>query len=82
MKNKKIIWKILLIIGLIPFIAVIGYGIYSAIVGFNVLCILNCVKTYGFIAFRDSIVIFSYLFWPTYIIGLILVEISIVKLKK
>lgn len=82
MNNKKIIWKTLLLIGLIPFIIVIGYGLFSAISGKSYLCILNCTREYGFVAFRDSIILYSYLFWPTYIIGLFLIIFSIIKLRK
>ena len=46
---NKFIWKILLIISLIPFIIVISYGIFSSINGFSGLCILNCTKEYGLI---------------------------------
>lgn len=80
MDKKKLLWKVLLVIGMIPFVIVIGYGVYSSIIGFSVLCILNCTKEYGFIAFRDSIFLYSSVFWPTYIIGVILMIISIIKL--
>ena len=82
MKNKKILWKILLLIGLIPFISILIYGIYVSITGFSLLCILNCAKEYGFIAFRDSIISISYIIWPIYIIGLLLITLSIFKLKR
>jgi len=81
MKNKNLVWKILLIIGLIPFFIVIGYGMYASINGFSALCVLNCTKEYGFIAFRDSVLLYSYVFWPTYIIGLILITLSVIKLR-
>ena len=82
MKDKKLIWKILLILGLMPFITVICYGLYNAINGFAAFCILSCTKDYGFVAFRDSIILYSYVFWPTYIIGLVLIILSIIKLRK
>ena len=79
---NKFIWKILLIISLIPFIIVISYGIFSSINGFSGLCILNCTKEYGLIAFRDSIISLSYICWPIYIISLILIVLAIIKIKK
>ena len=81
MKNKKL-WILLLILGIIPFIIVLGYGIYSSITGYSALCILNCTKDYGLIAFRDSVILYSFVFWPTYIIGLFLIVLSVIKLKK
>lgn len=81
MKEKKIIWKILLIIGLIPFLAVIIYGIFSSINGFSGICFFNCSKNYGLMAFRDSVIMYSYVLWPTYIIGIILIIISIIKIN-
>lgn len=80
MKNKKIIWKIFLIIGLIPFVLVALYGLYSAIFGFSGLCF--CGNYYGLKAFIDSIILFSYIIYPTYIIGIILIILSIIKLRR
>lgn len=83
MNKKRFIWKLLLIVGIIPFIVPIIYGISNAIFGFSRLCLgINCSKSLGFDAFIDSIILYSYLFWPTYIIGLLLIIISIFKLKK
>lgn len=82
MKNKKIIWKILLTIGFIPFIIPVFLGIGSAIFGHAGLCFFGCDVVYGFKAFFDSIYLYSYLFWPTYIIGIILIVFSFIKLRK
>ena len=77
--NKKLLWKSLLIIGFIPFIIALLVGIYFAITGFSGLCF--CTNYYGFKAFIDSIIMFSYVFYPNYIIGIILIILSIIKLK-
>jgi len=83
MNKRRFIWKLLLIVGIIPFVAVTIYGISNAIFGFSGLCLgINCSENFGFDAFIDSIILYSYLFWPTYIIGLLLIIISIFKLKK
>lgn len=82
MKNKKIIWIVLLILGILSFAVPLGMGIFDSINGFAGLCFASCTKYYGFVAFRDSIILYSYLMWPTYIIGLILIVLSIIKLKK
>jgi len=80
--KRKIIWIILLIIGIIPFAIPLTAGIYDSINGFSGICFLSCDKSYGFEALRDSIILYSYICWPTYIIGIILIIISIIKLKK
>ena len=43
---------------------------------------INCTKYYGFSAFIDTIIWISYVFWPFYIVGLVLIIISIFKLLK
>lgn len=81
MKKKNILWEIILIFGILPFVISLVFGIYSAITGFSGLCILSCKDIYGLQAFVDSIVMYSYIFWPTYVIGIILLIISIIILK-
>lgn len=80
MKKKNIIWWILLIIGLVPFVLPLIFGIKSAIFGYSGLCLFDCSLDYGFSAFIDSIIIISYLFWPAYLIGAVLIIIGIFKL--
>ena len=80
MKNKNIIWWVLIIIGLIPFIFVLGSGLISAISGTSGLCLLNCTLTYGWDAFLTTIILQSYLLWPTYIIGIVLIIIGLFKI--
>ena len=82
MKKKKVLWIILLILGIIPFAIPLIAGIYDSINGFSGLCFMSCTNYYGFNAFIESIYLYSFIFWPTYIIGLILILISIIKLKK
>jgi len=81
MKRKNILWKIVLIIGILPFLVAFILGLYSGITGFSGLCILNCKDVYGIQAFVDSLIMYSYIFWPTYIIGLIMILISILLMK-
>lgn len=76
--HKKLLWKILLILGILPFFLLIIYEIHCLIYGFNFL--FN--TSYGLEAIRDSISIMAYLFWPIYILGILLIIISIIKLKK
>lgn len=76
---RKNVSKILVIIGIIPFIISLSYSIYSSITGFSFLCGLNCTNDYGMSAFFDSILVFSYIFWPTYVIGVVLIMIWVLK---
>ena len=62
--KKKLIWKLLFILGLCPFTAPF---IYNLVMHWEIL---------------DMIVLWSYVYWPTYIIGLFLIGISIYKLNK
>ena len=81
MKKKKIVWISLLIVGIIPFAIPLIAGIYDSLIGFSGLCFIECDNYYGFQAFIDSIYLYSFIFWPTYIIGVILIILSIIKLK-
>ena len=82
MKNKKIVWISLLIFGVMSFVIPLIVGIYDSIAGFSGLCFVGCDNYYGYQALIDSIYLYSYIFWPTYIIGFSLIIISIIKLKK
>jgi len=79
---KKKVWIILLALGIIPFAIPIISGLYNSINGFSGLCILDCDYYYGFNALMDSVILYSFIFWPTYIVGAILIVLSIMKLKK
>ena len=78
MKNKKIIWQILLFIGILSFAVPILLGIISFFTGFS---FLSAYAT-GFEALFSLLAFWSFLFWQTYIIGIILIIVSIIKLKK
>ena len=79
-KRKNIVSYILLFIGLIPFVFVLCYGIKNAIIGYSGFCLTECSLDYGFSAFLDTITLFSYLFWPVYLVGVVLIIIGIFKL--
>ena len=68
MKNKSL-WGFLLTIGIIPFAA--------PFIGFAYEMINSSSWMLG-----DWLVLYSFVYWPTYIIGLILIAISIYKLIK
>lgn len=77
---KKRIWKVLLILGFIPFIIALILGIFVAVNGFGGLNF--CCKYYGFQAFFDYVLLFSFIYYPTYIVGILLIILSIIKLRK
>lgn len=81
-KQKKIFYKILLGIGMVPFVMFLGVGFYSMVFGYSGLCILDCTSYYGWDAFRDSILILGCWFWPILVIGLLFIVISVIQLKK
>lgn len=82
MKNKKVLWIILLILGCLAFLIPLAMGIFDSINGFAGLCFVGCKSYHGFPAFRDSIILYSYLMWPTYIVGIVLIILSTIKLRK
>lgn len=72
MKKKKIISIILLLLGLIPFIIPIAWGLFDTVITNRL--------DYSFI---DFLLYYSFLYWPTYIAGIIAIIISIcIKSKK
>lgn len=77
MKKRK--WKILLFVGTTPFLAAVLTGFYAAITGFSGLAIKSP-AAYGWAAFTDWVLLYSFVFWPTYVIGLILIFWAIAKL--
>ena len=81
--KKNLPWKILFAIGTLPFFAVILSGFYKALTGFSGLA-FKSPPSYGLTAFFDWVVLFSYLFWPFYIIGglLMVVSIAVMLTKK
>lgn len=79
--KSKLLWKILLVVGILPFAVALLTGIYNAIVGFSGLAIMSP-PVHGWAAFADWVVLYSFIYWPTYVLGLVLIVVSIFKLKK
>ena len=67
--KKKIIWRVLLIVGIIPFVIPFINFLYEMTVSSS--------WTLG-----DWLLLYSFVYWPTYIVGLILLALSIYKLRK
>ena len=67
MKNKTG-WKILLLLGIFPFVVPFITGIYMSVT-----------ESWDI---TDWLVMYSFIYWPTYILGLILIVLSVYKLVK
>ena len=78
---KKKIWISLFVISVIPFFLALVTGINAAINGIPA-SFFGGSRYYGFEAFIDSILLFSWFVWPVYIVSLILIVISVIKLRK
>ena len=78
---KRIISKIILFIGTLPFVIAIISGIYAAATKFSGISV-NYNYTSPIKSFCDWIILYSYVFWATYIIGAILIIISVIMLLK
>ena len=63
--KQKTLWIILLVLGIIPFVYVLCYGLFSSSR-----------------SFIESIKVYSSIIWPLYILGLFLIVLSIIKLKR
>lgn len=68
MKTRKGKWIILLMIGMIPFLIAFGFCFFSSMTAHDM-------------PFWDYIFLYSFLYWPTYVIGIILIVLSLVKIK-
>ena len=68
MKNKEFLW-VLLIVGIVPFAA--------PFIGF----VYEMINSSSW-SFADWLVLYSFVYWPTYVVGLILIIISVCKLRK
>ena len=81
-KIKKIIWTVLLIVAILPFVITLAVGIWHSIFGIHDgICIL-CDRplVYGFEAFGVVMIFAIYLFWPVYIIAAIVIILAIIRL--
>ena len=65
---KKLLWKLLFLAGLVPFILPIVIGLYT--------------MTIESWEFFDWIVLYSFIYWPTYLAGLIVIVISLIWIFK
>lgn len=67
--KKGLIWKILLAVGILPFLCPFVTFAYEMLIASS--------WTLG-----DWLIMYSFVYWPTYLVGLILIAISANKLIK
>jgi len=67
--KSKVLWWVLLVIGILPFAA--------PFIGFGYEMINASSWTLG-----DWLILYSFVYWPTYVIGFLLILLSVCKLKK
>ncbi len=63
--KKSLIWNLLLILGIIPFVLPFILGIYRM-----------TIESWTMI---DWLVMYSFIYWPTYIAGAIVIAVSIIS---
>ena len=65
---KKHLWKLLIGIGILPLILPFVLGVYHTMIeSWTVL---------------EWVILYSYLYWPTYVLGILLIVAGIVMKKK
>ena len=65
---KKHLWKILIIVGVIPLVLPFILGVYHTMIESWKL--------------GDWLILYSYIYWPTYVLGILLIVVGIVLRKK
>lgn len=76
-ENSIVKYKILRVLGYLPFIGILCFSIYSSICGFSFLFSTS----YGMGAFFGTIFLISLFIWPLYIIGAIIIIKSSSKIN-
>ncbi|MEH2938731.1 hypothetical protein AALA83_10070 [Oscillospiraceae bacterium 44-5] len=70
MKGRKWAGRGLLLLGLVPFLFALGF------------CLVSCLLDSGRTSFWEYLVMWSFLYWYTYVIGMILLVLSAVLREK
>lgn len=70
--KKNLLWKILLVVGIVPFVVPFAAAVWN----------IYMIHSHPGWTVFDFVFIYSFLYWPTYILGLVLIGLSIYKLKK
>ena len=77
--RKKILYKALLVLGVVPYFLLISYGVDAYMDGYSFLW---GSKTYGWEGFFLQVRFLFMIFWPIFLIGLILIIVGIINLRK
>lgn len=78
LKNRLFLPILFIILGAIPYLFILIISIYSFFAGFEFFS----ARSTGIQAVFDTVYLVSYILWPAYIIGAILIGIGIYMLKK
>lgn len=65
---KRYIWKVLIAVGILPLVLPFILGVYHA-----------SIESW---TIGGWVILYSYVYWPTYVLGLLLIVVGVVKLKK
>lgn len=74
-KSGKRIWKFLLIVGISPFLVAIGYCFVASLFD-------SGGPIMGKMTFGDYLILFSFLYWPIYVIGIVLILLSLTMINR
>lgn len=66
--KQGFIWKVLLVLGIFPFVLPLVLGAYRM-----------SIESWTMI---DWLVMYSFIYWPTYVVGIVLITVSLKKLLK
>ncbi len=72
MKSGKWLWKIVLLLGSVPFLAALGYCFVSSLLDGG-----GPGGPFLKMSFGDYFILYSFLYWPTYLIGIALIALSL-----
>lgn len=75
MKSGKGVWKFLFFVGISPFLVAIGYCFVSSLLD-------SGGPVFGCMTFWDYLIFFSFLYWPTYLIGIALILLSLTMINR
>ena len=76
-RSRKFLWGLIRFVGLLPFILCLLCGLQAA---FNGISFLWSPADYGLAGFATAVLFWSYVYWPTYLIGLALIVFASVKI--
>ena len=75
MKNRQWIWKLLRLLGVAPFLFAFGFCFVTSLLDFGG-------EVFHKTSFLDYLIMWSFLYWPTYVIGIALIALSSVFRRK